>query len=115
MPKYPIRLIEQYSTSGHADFLVEAPTAEHAADIVLDAHHAMRSEGATVINLPDGQSQIIECGPEEGPAIRVVLLDSGGAPTRELRAADALGPDGEDRHERGQSAPPWQSGRQGSR
>ena len=60
MAMFSIRLVQQITEQGSGDFNIEAGSAEAAAGILLKAYKVAQAEGSSVIELRDGQAQLIE-------------------------------------------------------
>lgn len=62
MPEFRVRIIERSVQADSAAFLIEAPCAEDAARIVLDAvSDDVESCGMRPVILPDGRAAYLDC------------------------------------------------------
>lgn len=84
MPVFNIRLVERTMNEGSADFLVDAPSADAAADIVATAHAISQASGVAIVTLPDGQSQVVEAETVVAQQRSLILLDKDGMELREI-------------------------------
>ena len=72
-----LRVIETRRSRGHTDITLDAPSTDQAAAIIADAHDQAVRRGSPVIELPDGQSIVIEQSALD-TTIELRLLDEDG-------------------------------------
>lgn len=78
MAKFTIRLVQQITEQGFGDFLIEASTADAAAELVRKAYKIARAEGSSVVRLTDGQVQVLERVEVLDRIVSFILLDQDG-------------------------------------
>lgn len=84
MPVFNIRLVERITSEGSADFHVDAPSVDAAADIVAAAHSRSRAIGSSIVTLPNGQSQVVEPETVVTQGRSLILLDDNGTELQEI-------------------------------
>ena len=88
MATFSIRLVQQITEQGSGDFVIEASSAEAAAGILLTAYKAAQAEDSSVVELLDGQVQLIERAEVLGRSVSFKLLDEDGAEVGLVTAPD---------------------------
>ena len=88
MATFSIRLVQQITEQGSGDSVIEASSAEAAAGILLAAYKAAQAEDSSVVELLDGQVQLIERAEVLGRSVSFKLLDEDGAKVRLVTAPD---------------------------
>jgi len=89
MPIFTIRLVEQTTQQGSADFRVEAATAADAANLIANAHDRSLESGTGWVTLPDGQIQVVEAETVIARARSLLLLDDQGGEIMEIPVLEA--------------------------
>ena len=84
MTRHRMRLVEHLIEEDSGDFLVEAPTPELAAGILLAAHNRAREQRSNLVALPDGQSRHIEPTNVVENYAFCMLLDKAGRKVKEI-------------------------------
>ena len=84
MTLHRMRLVERLVEEDSGDFLVEAPTPELAAGILLAAHDRAREQCSDVVTLPDGQRRRIEPTDVVENRTFFMLLDEAGQEIKEI-------------------------------
>lgn len=78
MANFNIRLVQQVTEQGFADFSIEATTPDAAAELVRKAYKIARAEGSSVVRLNDGQIQVLERVEVLDRSVSFILLDQDG-------------------------------------
>lgn len=89
MPIFTIRLVEQTTKQGSADFRVQAATTADAACLVANAHDRSLESGNGLVTLPDGQTEFIEAETVIARSRSLLLLDDQGREISEIPILEA--------------------------
>ena len=97
MTRHWMRLVEQSVQEDSGDFLVEAPTPELAAGILLQAHQAARTRDSNLVTLADGQCRHINPTHAARNETFCLLMDDNGERIKEVHPEWQSAPDNEQR------------------
>lgn len=84
MPLFRIRLREDTTIRASSEFEIETETAEGAAATLLAAYHRARALGTNVVQLPDGQRELLERDHTLAVQVSCAALDPEGNETHVL-------------------------------
>jgi hypothetical protein len=87
---YRLRLTEETTERGSADFAIDAGSAEEAAAVLLAAYHRARNTRTNVVELADGQRQFVQRDTLVSVRAFCALLDGAGNESREIRPVGAI-------------------------
>ena len=90
-----MRLVEQLIEEDSGDFLVEAPTPELAAGILLQAHQVARAQDSNLVTLADGQCRHINPTHAARNETFCLLMDDNGEEIEEVHPEWQSAPDNE--------------------
>ncbi len=79
-----MRLVEQLIEEDSGDFLVDTPTPELAAGILLQAHQAARARDSNLVTLADGQCRHINPTHAARNETFCLLMDDNGEEIEEV-------------------------------
>ena len=91
VPVFNIRLVERITSEGSADFRVDAPSADAAAEIIAAAHSRSQAIGSSIVTLPDGQSQVVESEAVVTQTRSLILLADNGTELQEIMMSGDTG------------------------